>query len=117
MGVHFWRERHDYRTGRTIMGQKFEKYISPTKSFQPSGTTDHVQGTLLQVDVVGREIVVLLPKGMAVFDVPPDCLVRLRGEPIKLRLIQPRDRVRIAFDDHQGRLIAHLLEVQPDPRL
>ena len=35
--------------------------------------------------------------GLAVFDVPSSCPISLRGEPIKLRLIQPRDRVRVAF--------------------
>jgi hypothetical protein len=67
-----------------------------------------------RVDTVEREITVLLSTGLAVFDVPSDCRVLLRGEPIKLRLIQPRDQVRVSFTNEQGRLIAQLLEVQPD---
>ena len=95
------------------MNQLFEKTASKT-SFQPHITTERAQGSIHRVDTVEREISVLLSTGLTVFDVPSDCPILLRGEPIKLRLIQPRDHVRIAFADHQGRLIAHLLEVQPD---
>ena len=96
-----------------IMNKLFEKAASGT-AFQPTAATEHAQGAVQRVDTVEREITVLLSTGLEVFDVPSDCPIRLRGEPIKLRLIQPRDQVRITFADHQGRLIAQLLDVQPD---
>ena len=95
------------------MSQLFEKTPAGIP-LQPITAAERVLGTVERVDTVEREISVLLPTGLAVFDVPSDCHILLRGDPIKLRLIQPRDQVRIAFSDHQGRLIAHLLEVQPD---
>jgi hypothetical protein len=95
------------------MNQVFEKTAAEI-SFHPNSATERAQGAVQRVNTVEREISVLLPTGLAVFDVPSECRILLRGEPIKLRLIQPRDHVRIAFADHQGRLVAHLLEVQPD---
>jgi hypothetical protein len=95
------------------MNQLFEKIAAET-SFHAKTATERAQGAVQRVNTVEREISVLLPTGLAVFDVPSNCPILLRGEPIKLRLIQPRDHVRIAFADHQGRLIANLLEVQPD---
>jgi hypothetical protein len=63
---------------------------------------------------VGREILVQLPTGLALFDVPCDCRIVLRGEPIKLRVVQPGDQVRVTFAGRQGMLTARMLEVQPD---
>jgi len=94
------------------MSQLFEK--TAAEILLQSIAAERVRGTVQRVDTVEREISVLLPTGLAVFDVPSDCPILLRGDPIKLRLIQPRDQVRIAFSDHEGRLIAQLLEVQPD---
>ena len=94
------------------MSQLFEKTTAGTR-LQPI-TAERVRGIVQRVDTVEREITVLLPTGLAVFDVPSDCPILLRGDPIKLRLIQPCDQVRVAFNDRQGRLIAQLLEVQPD---
>jgi hypothetical protein len=95
------------------MNQQFEKTAAET-SFHPKAALERAQGAVQRVNTVEREISVLLPTGFAVFEVPSDCPILLRGEPIKLRLIQPRDHVRIAYAELQGRLIAHLLEVQPD---
>lgn len=86
-------------------------------SHRLKGVTASVRGTVQRTDLVGREITVLLPEGLRVFDVPSDCPILLRGEPVKLRLIQPRDQVRVAIACHQGRQVAQLLEVQPDSRL
>jgi hypothetical protein len=95
------------------MSQLFEKSAAGISS-QPTAVAKRAQGAVQRVDTVGREIILLLPTGLAVFDVPSDCPILLRGEPIKLRLIQPRDQVRVAFSEHQDRLIAQSLEVQPD---
>jgi hypothetical protein len=66
------------------------------------------------VDIVQREVMVLLPTGPTVFDVPCDCAILLRGEPIKLRVIQPGDQVRVTFTDCQVMKVARMLEVPPN---
>ena len=105
--------RHERCFNPFVMNQLFAKSAAEV-SLQPNTKTERAHGAVHRVDTVEREISVLISTGLAVFDVPSDCPILLRGEPIKLRLIQPRDQVRIAFTDYQGRLIAHLLEVQPD---
>jgi len=95
------------------MNQQFEKTTMGMR-FQPICVAERAQGSVQRVDTVGREIIVLLPTGLAVFDVPCDCSILLRGEPVKLRVIQPGDQVQIEFCDRQGMLVAQLLDVQPD---
>jgi hypothetical protein len=46
-------------------------------------------------------------------DIPPNCVITLRGERVKLRLIQPRDRVRVKYVEHLGARVADAIEVQP----
>jgi hypothetical protein len=75
---------------------------------------DRAQGAIQRVDTLGREISVLLSTGLEVFYVPPGCPIVLHGERIKLRMIQPRDQVRVTFDRSSAMLVAKLLEVQPD---
>jgi hypothetical protein len=70
-------------------------------------------GTVQSVDPLGREISVLLPTGRAVFYVPSDCPTYLRGERIKLRIVQPGDEVRVTFVREGGVLFAKALEVRP----
>jgi len=71
------------------------------------------QGTVQSVDVLCREISVLLPGGREVFYIPSDCPVYLRGERIKLRIAQPRDEVRVTFAQEDGVLLVKLLEIWP----
>ena len=87
------------------MNQQFEK-TTMAMSSQPITVASAHQGSVQRVDTVGREIIVLLPTGLAVFDVPCDCSILLRGEPVKLRVIQPGDQVQIAFSDRQGMRVA-----------
>lgn len=91
------------------MSHQFEKSASV-----PFGTLQRVEGTVQHLDTVGREIVVLLATRLVVFDVACECAILLRGEPIKLRVIQPGDRVRVTFVDGQGSKIAQMLEVPPN---
>ncbi|MBN9522694.1 hypothetical protein J0H58_29925 [bacterium] len=80
--------------------------------------TLHLNGVVRRVDPVGREIEVCSGGVVFNFDAPPDCVVTLRGERVKLRLVQPRDRVRVAYAESQGRLTARTVDVQPgDPPL
>ena len=71
-------------------------------------------GMVQNVDVVEREMKVLLRTGVGVFDIPPDCPIFLHGEQIKLRMVQPRDHVRITFNRMLERFVAEKLEIQPD---
>jgi hypothetical protein len=71
-------------------------------------------GVVRRVDPVGREVDVLVAGTSVSFDVRPDCVITLRGERIKLRLIQPRDRVRVAFRECRGARVADAIEVQPE---
>lgn len=57
----------------------------------------HTEGIVRRVDLINRELVLLANGIQVAFDVPPDCPVILNGERVKLRLMQSRDRVRVAF--------------------
>jgi hypothetical protein len=37
----------------------------------------------------------------------------LRGERVKLRLIQPQDRVRVKYTEYSGARVADTIEVRP----
>jgi hypothetical protein len=71
-------------------------------------------GVVRRVDPVGREMDVHVADTSVSFDVRPDCVITLRGERIKLRLVLPRDRVRVAFTECRGTRIADAIEVQPE---
>ena len=96
-----------------MMGQQFEE-TPAANTFEAIASPDRGRGAVQRVDVVGREITVLLPTGLTVFDVPCDCPIVLRGEVIKYRMIQPGDQVRITFAQRSGSRVAQLLEVQPN---
>ena len=76
--------------------------------------TKRARGIVQSVDLVGRDMTVLLQTGVEVFDIPPDCAILLHGEQVKLRMVQPRDHVWITFTRASERLVAEKLEVQSD---
>ena len=79
-------------------------------------TTREVEGIVHRVDPISRELDIH-SAGVAInCDVPRDCPITLRGERVKLRLIQPRDRVRILLLESDGSRVAEVIEVQPSPR-
>ena len=69
-------------------------------------------GVVRRVDPVGRELEVHVAGTPVSFDLRSDCVITLRGERVKLRLIQPRDRVRVAYTESRGVRIAGAIEVQ-----
>ncbi|HVK08386.1 MAG TPA: hypothetical protein VM597_06370 [Gemmataceae bacterium] len=81
----------------------------------PNGCRPTLQtdGVVRRVDPVGREVVVHVAGTPVSFDVRPGCVITLRGERVKLRLIQPRDRVRVAYTESQGARVADAIEVRP----
>lgn len=76
-------------------------------------TTLLIDAIVRRVDTVGRELDVHASGTAISFDVPPTCPITLRGERVKFRLLQPRDRVRVAYTEAHGRRIADVIEVQP----
>lgn len=71
----------------------------------------HADGVVRTVDAVGRELHVVVAGASVNFDVGPECVVTLRGERVKLRMIQPWDRVRVAYTRAPGALVAAAVEV------
>lgn len=71
-------------------------------------------GVVHRVDTVNREIAVLAGGELLTFDVPVGCAVVLHGEPVKLRMVQPQDRVKIRHASRGGLQVALTIEVQPD---
>jgi hypothetical protein len=78
--------------------------------------TVRIDGVVRRVDTVGRELHVQVAGSAVTFDVPPGCPITLRGERVKFRLVQPRDRVRVAYTVSHERRVADAVDVQPvDP--
>ena len=70
-----------------------------------------------KVDPVSRQVLVDVNGAAENVYVPPDCTVLLRGERVKLRIMQPRDRVRIQLQDGPGTVVARSIEVRAEGRL
>ena len=66
-----------------------------------------------RVDPVNRELAALVEGILVTIDVPPACEVILRGERIKLRMVQPRDRVRVTYTESANPIVARAIEVLP----
>jgi hypothetical protein len=71
-------------------------------------------GVVHRVDTVNRELTVFVNDELLTFDVPIGCPVILHGEPVKLRMVQPQDRVKIAHASRGSLCVALTIEVQPD---
>jgi hypothetical protein len=65
------------------------------------------------VDAVNRELAALVEGVPVTIHVPPDCAIILRGERVKFRMVQPRDRLRVACTKLADSLVARAIEVQP----
>ena len=77
----------------------------------------HLSGIIQKVDLVNRQLVVLDNLQRSSVEVPPGCEVLLRGEPVKLRILQPGDRIHVTFLPCAAAL-ASRIEVQgnrPEP--
>lgn len=66
-----------------------------------------------RVDPVNRELAALVEGVLVTIYVPPACDVILRAERIKLRMVQPRDRVRVTYTEHANSVVARAIEVLP----
>lgn len=54
-------------------------------------------GVLQRIDLISREVKVAQGNTSVTYSIAPDCEILLNGERIKLRMLQPRDHVRIAY--------------------
>lgn len=52
-------------------------------------------GTVQRIDLIARELTIRQECRSITYNIPPTCEVLLNGERVKLRLLQPRDQVRI----------------------
>ena len=67
-----------------------------------------------EVNGLAREILLLTAAGEIAIDVPCDCEIVLRGQRIKLRLVQPGDSVAVSLVNRAGRYVASRIIVQPE---
>ena len=70
--------------------------------------SEEFEGVVRRVDPVAREVEVHVAGIPISLDVRSDCVITLRGERVKLRLIQPRDRVRVKYTERAGARLAEL---------
>ncbi|MEX2121487.1 MAG: hypothetical protein WD847_18000 [Pirellulales bacterium] len=73
------------------------------------------RAVICRIDLVNRELELLIGEARLNIGVPPDCMVVLRGEPVKLRMLQPGDRVRVTFRSRAGTAAARTIEVEGAP--
>lgn len=83
---------------------------------QSSRTVDQAaaavnSGVVGHVDTINREMAVLIEGELLTFCVPVGCAVVLRGERVRLRMVQPRDRVTLTYVDHGELRMAQSIEV------
>jgi hypothetical protein len=79
---------------------------------ETSGGEARADGVVVRVDTVNRELTVLFADGLRVVDVPPDCPIRLRGERVRLRMLQARDLVRVTYAAHPDSWVTSAVEVR-----
>ena len=70
----------------------------------------HVVGLLKEYM---RDLVVQAGRTLVRFDVPPTCVISLRNDRIRLRMLQPGDHVRIIFAEAADLRQALRIEAQP----
>ena len=71
------------------------------------------EAVITRVDPVNRELAALVEGVLVMIDVPPACEVILRGERVKLRMVQPRDRVHVIYTESANPIVARAIEVLP----
>ncbi len=76
-----------------------------------SKKTVQMSGTIHHLDLLNRELELIVSMRRTCVDVPPDCLVLLRGEPVKLRMLQPGDYINVALHVCAGAKVAREIEV------
>lgn len=75
-------------------------------------TPQMAEGLLQKVDLVNRVVTLARTEDALTFDVPPTCEVLLNGERVKLRLLQPRDRLSVTYCRQPGGFMALSLDAR-----
>ncbi len=89
------------RALRAVLAANFEK--RERRALPKDGSRIRkVEGIIQQVDPVGREMPVVVDGVAISFYVPLHCDISVDDEPARMRLLQPRDRARLAFFVEQG---------------
>jgi hypothetical protein len=73
--------------------------------------TEQAVGTIQAVDVPGRTLTLLVNGVSTIFDIAPDCAIVLRGERVKLRLVQASDTAHLVYRETADGLRAQVIEV------
>jgi hypothetical protein len=60
-------------------------------------TPQVAHGVLQRLDVIDRKMTVRQESGVVTYAISSHCEVLLNGERVKLRMLQPRDHVRVAY--------------------
>lgn len=71
--------------------------MEPMRVATTHAAPEVAHGVLQRVDLIDREVTVRQAGEPVTYSVSPDCQVLLNGERVKLRMLQPRDCVRVAF--------------------
>jgi hypothetical protein len=69
-------------------------------------------GVVHHVDTVNREMAVVAGRELRTFDVPVGCAITLHGERVRLRLVQPWDRVRVRYEERGPRAVALAVDAE-----
>lgn len=83
----------------------------PTRAANTNAAPEVAQGVIQLIDLIDREVTVRQEGGAARYAVSGKCEVLLNGERVKLRMLQPRDRVRIVYRRRGEGRVALSLEV------
>ena len=78
--------------------------------------TFQAEAVVHRINPITRELAASINNTPVAVYVPPGCDVTLRGERVKLRMVQPGDRVRMAYVADGAladSVIARKIEVQP----
>ena len=76
-----------------------------------------ISGVIRDIDLVNRQLDLRGCAGRSSVDVPPNCRILLRGEPVKLRILQPGDYIRVTLSTSASLKVARQIEVQGLPHL
>lgn len=70
-----------------------------------------VEGTIESINVLSREFCLRVAGELIEFVLPSDCTIMLNHQFVKLRLLQPKDHVAVAYSVIAGVRFAHEVEV------
>jgi hypothetical protein len=107
---------HTYWYEDCFMKGGNKHFVYGTIIMQSSESTSRAlqsAGVVHGVDTINRELAVFINGDLLTFDVPVNCKIVLHDERVRLRLVQPRDRVKITYEGHGRSLVAREIEAQP----